>query len=203
MKVTKIEIQQKNKKRVSVFCDDEYAFSLSAETAIKHSIKVGSEITQAQINNLTYESDALTAINKASEYVTKGLKTKKQIADHLKNKGFEPSIIENAIKVLSEYKLVNDEQYIKAFIADHQSYGELKLKQELLLKGIDKELLDNYFNNTYEVNLEKLEALKNKFFKGKEQSLENIIKCKKHLLSKGFKYEDINMLNWSEHESWD
>ena len=186
-----------------MFCDNEYAFSLSAETAIKYSIKVGSEITQAQINNWTHESDALTAINKASEYVTKGLKTKKQIADYLKNKGFQPSIIENAIKVLSEYKLINDEEYIKAFIADHQGYGELKLKQQLLLKGVSRQLIDNYFSTSYAVNLEKLESLKNKFLKNKELTSENIIKCKKHLLSKGFKYEDINMLEWSENESWD
>ncbi len=202
MKVTKIELQKKNKNRVSVFCNDEYSFSLNAETLVKHNIKVGSELTQQTAQNLVFESDALSAINKASEYVTKGLKTRKQIANYLKNKGFDQNIISNAIAKLEEYLLIDDNAYIKAYVNDHNGYGELKLKQQLALKGVEKEIIEKFFEENYEVNFEKLQILKNKYLKNKELTTENILKCKKHLLSKGFKYEDIQTLDWSENESW-
>ena len=182
MKVTKIELQKKNKKRVSVFCNEEYSFAINAETLIKYGIKEGYELSQSQIEKLIFESDSLSAVNKASEYVTKGVKTKKQICEYLKNKGYGEQSINHTINKLEEYNLIDDMAYIRAYIADHSAYGELKLKQELILKGVEKELIEQYFSEEYEVNLEKLEVLKNKYLKNKELTPENIIKCKKHLL---------------------
>lgn len=202
MKVTKIEVQKKNKQRVSVFCDEEYAFSLNAETLIKNAVSVGAQLSETQIKNMVFESDYLSAVNQASVYVSKGLKTKKQIETYLSKKGYNFEIITQAIKKLEEYNLLNDFAFIKAFVADHSAYGELKLKQELALKGVEKDLIEEYFSNNYEVNIEKLKSLKDKYLKNKEPTPENIIKCKKHLLSKGFKYEDITALDWSENESW-
>ena len=38
-KITKIEIQKRNKERVNLFLDDEYAFSLSTELVYKEGLK--------------------------------------------------------------------------------------------------------------------------------------------------------------------
>ena len=47
--ITKIEVQQHNKNRVSIFLDQEYAFSIALETAMKHSLKKGMELDDNQI----------------------------------------------------------------------------------------------------------------------------------------------------------
>ena len=201
MIVTKIEVQKHNKNKVSIFCDNEYLFSLNTETLLKNHISVGSNLTEKNIEDLTNEDNALKALESASSYVSKGIKSRKQVRDFLKKKEYNSTIINQVIIKLEEYNLIDDNAYINAFVHDHKQYGTLKLKQLLLEKGISKQKLDEYFNE-FELDLNSLQSLKDKYLKNKENNYENIIKCKKYLLSHGFSYEQINKLEWGDYEDW-
>ena len=202
LKVTKIEVQKNNKNKVNIFCDGQYLFALHTETLLKNHITQNSEITEVQIEKLTQEDNLVKATEEATKYVSKGLKSRKQIRDFLIKKQYNLDIINSVIEKLAEYNLIDDNAYIQAFIHDHNQYGQQKLKQMLLQKGFSKQKLDEVFSN-FEVDLDNLKKLADKYLKNKERTYENIIKCKKYLLSKGFSYEDINSLGWGENESWD
>ena len=201
MIVTKIEMQKHNKNKVSIFCDDEYSFSLNTETLLKNHISVGSKLKENIIENLINEDNALKALESASNYVAKGIKSRKQVRDFLKKKEYNTDVISQVISKLEEYNLIDDNTYINAFVHDHKQYGTLKLKQLLLDKGISKQKLDEYFSE-FESDLKSLQSLKDKYLKNKENNYENIVKCKKYLLSHGFSYEEINRLEWSDYEDW-
>ena len=202
LKVTKIEVQKKNKNKVNIYCDEEYLFSLHTETLLKNHISVGSILRDEMVENLVKLDNRVKALEYATKYVEKGLKSRKQVRDYLKKKDYEVDIIHDVIEKLETYSLIDDETYIKAFIHDHNQYGQLKLKQQLMEKGISKNKLDEYFLD-YEQDLEVLQNIANKYLKGKEKTYENIIKCKKYLLSHGFGYEDISKLDWgNSDEDW-
>ena len=200
--VSKIEVQKNNKNRVNIYCDNQFEFSLQTETLIKNAISVGTHLSENQKQDLILQSDQIDALTKATAYVAKGLKTQSQIQDFLKKKDYNQQIINLTIQKLTEYKLLNDQAYIVAYVNDHKSYGELKLKQELYAKGLSKDLIEQYFAEDYSVNVENLQNIANKYLKNKEINYENVLKCKKHLLSKGFTYEDISQVDWNGYESW-
>lgn len=202
MKVTKIEVQKNNKNKVNIFCDEEYSFSLHTETLLKNHISVNTILTETQVENLVLEDNKLKALSLATNYVSKGLKSKKQIKDFLLKKEFSTVVINYVISKLEEYNLINDISYINAFIHDHNKYGQLKLKQMLLTKGFSKEKIEECFLD-FETDLIQLQNLKDKYLKNKQNTYENNLKCKKYLLSHGFSFEDINKLDWSENEDWD
>ena len=52
MKITKIEIQKKNKNRVNLYLDEEFYCGLSLETIMKNHLKEGFEINENQIEFL-------------------------------------------------------------------------------------------------------------------------------------------------------
>lgn len=52
MKVTNIEVQKKNKERVSIFIDGNYGFSLHTELVYKYHIKVGMDLEPSFINEI-------------------------------------------------------------------------------------------------------------------------------------------------------
>ena len=201
MKVTKIEVQKNNKNKVNIYCDNEYLFSLHTETLLKNGISVGAMLTESAVENLKNADDEFKALQIASTYVSKGVKSRKQVRDFLKKKEYSAFIVNNVISKLEEYKLIDDNSYIQAFIHDHTQYGELKLKQLLLNKGISKQKIDEFFLD-YNFDIEILQDLANKYLKNKENNYENVLKCKKYLLSHGFSYDQINQLNWGENEDW-
>ena len=42
--ITKIEVRKRNKERVNIYIDEEYAFSISAELVYKENLKVKNQI---------------------------------------------------------------------------------------------------------------------------------------------------------------
>ena len=201
LKITKIEVQKKNKNKANIFVDNEYRFALHLETLLKKRIEVNTEITEYEIEKLVEEDSRVKALSETVNYVSKGLKNRKQIKTYLTKKEYSKQTIDFVIEKLEEYKLIDDETYIKAFINDHKQYGEVKLKQLLCEKGFSKQKLDEYFLD-YEVDLDNIKKMKDKYMKNKENNYINNMKCKKYLLSHGFSYEDISNLDWSENEDW-
>jgi hypothetical protein len=52
MKITSIKQQVKNPERVSIFVDDQYAFSLSLDELVREKLKNNQEIDQAELKKL-------------------------------------------------------------------------------------------------------------------------------------------------------
>ena len=51
-KITKIEVQKKNKHRYSVYINDSFEFGINEEVLLKYGLEVGSEIDEYFIENI-------------------------------------------------------------------------------------------------------------------------------------------------------
>lgn len=68
----------------------------------------------------------------------------KEAADYLKNKGFANDISETIIAEMITYGYLNDEKFVDNFISyrKSQGYGKLKVRHELIIKGIDRDIIE-------------------------------------------------------------
>ena len=54
-KVTQISIQERNKERCNIFIDGEYKFALSLELVLKYRLKVGVELGDKEIDEISFD----------------------------------------------------------------------------------------------------------------------------------------------------
>ena len=115
-KITSIKVCEKDKNRCNVFVDGEFSFAIPIEIAYNNNLKVGLELNEPKINELIFLSDKSKALSKGINYVSKNLKTKKQVKDYLLKKGFSIEITYFVIDKLKEYKYIDDVEYSKRYI---------------------------------------------------------------------------------------
>ena len=116
--ITKIEVQKRNKDRVNVYIDNEYAFSISMELVYKESLKPKMEIDVERLRDIADKEGYLKCKNAALKIIERSYKTEKEVRDKLREKEYTDSQIEKSIEFLKEYNFVNDDSYAKAYIND-------------------------------------------------------------------------------------
>lgn len=192
--ITKIE-EQKNKKRVNIFVDNAFFCGLNKETAILFRLKENSEIDENTLKNAIFESEVKNAFEKAIDYISSRIHTKKELFDKLFKKGFEKKVIDSAIFKLEEYNYVNDELFAKTFVQENYKYSKKMLENKLKQKGVSSEIISNVLElNTDEKEEELCEKQLKKLLKSKNKndfSKEELQKIYMSLFRKGFEFDLI------------
>jgi Uncharacterized protein conserved in bacteria len=197
-KITKIEVQKKNKERVNLFLDDEYAFSLSMELVYKEGLKKNQEIDSKKLELLAEEESIIRCKNSALKTIERSYKTEKEVIEKLKEKGYGENAINISIEFLRQYNFINDTNYTKAYIKDKlNSYGSQKIKYTLIQKGISKEIIediladadkDNERNTAINLAKKKLDVIRKK----ESDNYKISGKLYRYLMSRGYGYDIVN-----------
>lgn len=191
-KITKIEVQKKDKNRVNLYVDDEFYCGLTMDTLVKHSLKVGDNIDERQFSEIVLESERIFVFNKCLDYIGSAYKTAKQVRDYLKRKGYDDNIIKDTLAKLKEYRVLDDENYAHMYTNTYKTkYGNAMLRKKLLEKGVSKNIIDDCLaeNDADEEVVQKL-ALKK--LGTKSPTRENINKVMRFLAGRGFDFDIIN-----------
>ena len=192
-KITEITLQTKNKNRCNLFLDGEFFVSLSIETVVKNRLKKGQEVDRIELADIILENEKAEALTKAISYVSKALKTKKQVKEYLLKKGYSEDIVWHCVDKLKEYNYINDEEYSKRYIeCVSKTQGKRMVEYKLMMKGVKKEDIGVAYDG---VEIDAKQNAKNlaiKHLKNKEKNKENLAKTYRYLLGKGFSYEEAN-----------
>ena len=190
--ITKIEAQAKNKGRVNVYLDGEFALGCSLDIVLNYGLKEGLEITSEKLDELVFENEKSLALSKAVTLLGKNLKTKHQMKKYLVDKGYSEQIVNYVLEKLCEYNYINDENYAKLYVRSIKNkFGKIKIRNELKLKGVSDKNIDLALAD-FESEEEVIFNLANKWLKDKPASYENLSKLYRFLLSKGFDYEEVS-----------
>ncbi len=191
MKITSICVQQKNKNKANVFIDGEFNFAVTLDSVVKFGLKVGSKISFAIIEEIKKDSDVNEAMNIALNYISKALKTKKQVKDYLIKKGFSQDIVWKTVDRLKELNYVNDVEYAKRF-AEFSSKTEGKRLSDfkLMQKGVKKADIEAAREYVSVDTQSTAIRLAEKRLKNKEITKELLAKTYRYLIGKGFSYEE-------------
>lgn len=193
MKITRIERQKRNKTRYNVYIDDEFKASLSDFDILSGGLKEGDNISESKFELAIKNAELNGCFDYIVDYVSKYLKSEKQIRDKLKEKNFSPECIEETISKAKKYNYIDDE-YVAGVYArsKSKSSGKVKIKSELIKMGISKDIAESETEGLdYK---DSAIALAEKYLKGRKKiTLEEKNKLYRYLLSRGFSYDEIKV----------
>ncbi|WP_297427630.1 recombination regulator RecX [Clostridium sp.] len=197
-KVTKMEIQKRNKERVNLFLDGEYAFSISDELVYTEGLKLNNDIDSDKLKALA-EKDSLVRCKEAGlRIIERTYKTEKELREKLKLKGYEDNAVDYCIDFLKKYNYINDTNYSKAFINDKlNSMGSQKIRYALIQKGISREIIDEELTNLSTENEENVafnigKKKYNAIIKNETDEYKISGKLYRYLISKGYSIDITN-----------
>ncbi|RVU54932.1 RecX family transcriptional regulator [Anaerosphaera multitolerans] len=193
MYITKISYDRKEKVYI-INTDEDTYFQLIQDTFVKFNLYKGKEINKTDIIEMLETNEQYFAINLALKYI-RNRKTEKEVFNYLKSKEIKENIINYSINYLKSFNLIDDVQYASDFCNDKikiNKYGQEKIKNLLLLKGIDLEIIEDclceisdniIYDNLIKACQKKMDSLGND-----EKSYEKLVR---HLISKGYNYDQI------------
>lgn len=142
-KITDIAEQRRNKSRVSVFIDGEFACGLDAVTAASARIKIGDEITAEELKRISHDSEVNSAFERAVGYLSHAPRAKGEIRKYLSVKGYASDVIDATLDKLITYRYVDDYAYAQSFIkSKSKRYGVMRIVSELKRRGISSDIID-------------------------------------------------------------
>ena len=197
-KITKIEYQKKNKERFNIYLDDEYGFSVDISILIDYSLKKGMVLDDALIEDILRAEEKISVYNYGISVLSRCAKSECELRLKMQSKGFEPDLIEKAIKTLKEQKYLDDERYCEMYIRDKtnlSNHGVRKIKEALYYKGIAKEIINEKIKMiTQESEEERAYILAEKKLSNikENDTRKKMAKLSNYLIGKGFEYETVN-----------
>jgi len=90
MKITALQPQKRNKRRVSVFLDGTFLFGLSSETVGALGLRVGREVDRAELDRIAHEEQLHEARQYAFLLLSYKARTTSELKQRLARKGFSP-----------------------------------------------------------------------------------------------------------------
>ncbi len=143
-KITKVEPQKHNPERCNLYLDGEYVCGMSMLVVVQNQLLPGKEITQEKLLDMVFESEKGNAFNYAVDYICKYVPSQKQMTHKLYEKDYSKRVVDYVIEKCKSYGYIDDEKYAQSYVFQNRKLkGKLKLKQELMLKGIDKQIIDS------------------------------------------------------------
>jgi regulatory protein len=145
VKITALQPQIRNKRRVSVFLDGNFLFGLSTETVGALGLHVGREVDRADLDRIAFEEQLHAARQYAFLLLSYKARTTSELKQRLGRKGFSPDIVSRTLERLAELKMVDDAGFARRFAEDRITIGhkgKWRVRGELLKRGIDRKQID-------------------------------------------------------------
>ncbi|WP_248926297.1 RecX family transcriptional regulator [Paenibacillus hamazuiensis] len=141
--ISKVEKQEKQQERYNIYIEDKYAFSVYEDTLIKYKLFKGTAVDIGQIEQILKADELQRAYRTAILALSRRLRTEQELQSRLAGKGYDPEISREIIRRLKAEGYINDYEYAVSLTKQRvmsQKKGRLYVRQELLHKGIPKEL---------------------------------------------------------------
>lgn len=187
--ITAITPQKKDKSRFNIEVDGRFFCGMKLETAVKNRLKVGLSVTEEQLSLMQLESEKMTALDKALNYISCSMKTQKEVRTFLLGKGYLGDICDYVIGKMKEYGYLDDGAYSKAYLESaRQRKGSRLIAMELKRKGVSDEEIEEALETLTGETETALKILQ-KYLRGKPLDRKNLQKGYAYLIGKGFDYE--------------
>jgi regulatory protein len=144
-KITKLTAGKSREKRLNVFLDGKFAFSLLAEVALKEALQVGQELSASQVAALAESDRYHRCLNAAIRYLGYRPRSEAEIRQRLQRHGFNSDCIERVLAQLKEQGLVDDTIFAHFWKENRESFSPRSrrlTRLELQRKGLDGDIID-------------------------------------------------------------
>ena len=162
MKIEKYKKLKSNKYEVEI---DDIKVKLFDDVIVKYELLRKKELSYEEFEEITEYNDKLEAYYKSLRYITRRLRTEKEIWKYLE-KDYSKEVIKETINRLKNDGYLNKELFLKSYLNDQinfGTYGPNKVKDDLINLGFHedeiKDQIDSIDDNVW---LDKIKKIMNK-----------------------------------------
>ncbi len=141
--VTALELQKKNKDRVNVYLDGEFAFGLPAIEAAR--LRKGQLLSDSEIAELKDRDELARATDRAMHFLSYRPRSIAEIRRNLVEKEIAEAVIDAVLARLQELGYADDLAFARFWIGNRQEFkplGTRALRFELREKGVPNPVID-------------------------------------------------------------
>jgi len=205
-KITAVRAGRGQGKRVNLFLDGEFAFSLEAEVAAQKKLLVEHTLSASEIEALTKADRFHRCFNAAIRYLSYRPRSEPELRERLRQRGFDGDSVEAVVNRLRNQGLVDDMAFAQFWKDNRQSFSPRSrglTRLELRRKGVASDIIDQVVSaidddtNAYQAALSKTHRLPRSDYQSFRHRLGG------HLKRRGFSYGVIDRTvrrMWQEHE---
>lgn len=197
--ITDISPQQRKSGRFNIFIDGEFAFGLLEENLVRLGLAVGKEITDAELADFQKELVYDKVLFKAYTLLSYRPRSIFELRTLLKERvpGASTETVDAVLEYFIEKKYLNDTKFAQWWVRQRREvssrFGAQRIRQELLQKGIEQEIIDAALHESEEdiSEVENAVILGRKLFGRSRESDPYKYKQKilQSLVRKGFSWE--------------
>ncbi len=208
-KITALRAGRGQGKRVNIFLDGKFAFSLEAEVVAKEGLQVGRVLSANQIEALAKSDHFHRCLIAALHYLSYRPRSESELRERLRQRGFDGDSVEAVIPRLKEQGLVDDMAFAQFWKDNRESFSPRSrrlTKLELRRKGVANDIIDQLVDaiddddSAYRAALSKARSLPQSDYQSFRRRLGEYLKWR------GFSYGVINHAverMWQEQRSRD
>ena len=122
------------------------------EVLVKFGLRSGDKVQRDTIDTLQSSEEFILAKHQALQILNRRLRSEKELRDMLRIREFHPHAINMVVTHLSEMGILDDEKFAKTFahyILSRKPAGKALVQRELMLKGIERTLIDEVLAETF------------------------------------------------------
>ncbi len=189
--ITAIKAQKRNRQRVNIYLDGDFAFGLSRIVA--GWLEPGRKLTEAEIQKLLEADTSEVAFQKALQFISHRPRSVEETRQRLRKKGFSDEVVEATLNKLLEKHWLDDLDFARQWIENRNAFrprSDRLLAYELRLKGVADDVIAQALNKyggdendlAYQAGIKKAEQCRN------ETRLDFLKKVGGFLGRRGFHY---------------
>lgn len=157
-----MEIKKYKKLKNNVYeleLSDNLKIKLYDDVIVKYNLLLKKNITDKELKEIINFNDELESYYLAIKYISKKLRSEKEVIEYLKKNNYNSVVIDKTINRLKKYNYLNREVYIKSFINDRYNFsydGPNKIKRKLNELGFNDDEIIPCIDKDYQVKIEKI-----------------------------------------------
>jgi len=194
-KITALHTGRGRGKRVNIFLDGKFAFSLEAEVAVKEGLQVEQVLSVDQIEALARSDHFQRCLNAAIHYLSYRPRSESELRGRLHQRGFDGDNVEAVMTRLKGRGLVDDIAFAQFWKGNRESFSPRSrwlTRLELRQKGVANDIIDQVVaavdddDSAYRAALGKTRSLPQSDYQSFRRRLGEYLK------RRGFSYGVIN-----------
>ncbi len=140
--ITALRFQKRNRERVNVYLNGQFAFGLPAIVAAR--LRVGQTLDDEEIAHLRQQDAVERAYERALNFLSYRPRSTAEVRRNLHRKAVDETVIEAVVERLTRVGLLDDREFARYWVENRVQFnprGERALRHELREKGVAPEII--------------------------------------------------------------
>ena len=143
--ITALKPGKRREKRVNVFLDGSFAFSLAADVVAGANLRVGQQLTPQREHELAGADEYKRCFNAAARFLGYRPRSESEVRDRMRERGYTAGVVSKVIARLRELELLDDAAFARYWAENREEFsprGRRLMEIELRQKGLDRETIE-------------------------------------------------------------